>query len=312
MRYWTPAPGWSIQPAEGGLSLARDGLQAVLRVPDDTAREVLAAVSGSMDAGNLSAVGRMAVDQLDRRGAITAELADGQRVHARHEPGRRLARPESGWARPARALPATYLRTGPHGLLLAGSRSSGQLVLVSTWAVECAARLLAGADIEAEGDLAAKLLSLMNRAGLLVSDDPGDDTGDWEFHDAVLHSGSRLDTSLGLYGATTRPEATGQPVAVPRPSIRERLPLSSDEAAVRGVSLTDALLSRASVRDHGGAPIGRGELGTALAGALRVRRLDHRASGRTGLAAGSNGGSALGALRRDHSGLDERSAPGSL
>ncbi|MBM0236166.1 nitroreductase family protein [Micromonospora sp. ATA32] len=263
---------------DNGLALTRSGLTIVIRVPQKTGREVLAHVNGDSD--GLSLAGRRVLTNLDQHGVLTTEVVHDQQVIARHEPGiRSVGRgSESGWVRPVRTQPATHLRFGPDGPELAGSLSGDRVILTSTWAVEFAARLIARAGHDSDGDLESELLCLMSRASLLITDAPDRACDTWEFHDSVFHAATRLDTSFGDYGAKIEPAPFVPDVAVPRPATDKRLILNHDERAAKGLTLRDAISARSTVRDHGGAPIGRAELSALFDASLRVRKLERTAT----------------------------------
>lgn len=294
MRRWSTALGWSVGLDESGLALSRQAVETVLRVPRDTAREVLAHLNG--DAHRLSPAGRRVVANLDQYGVLAAEVVHDGQLIARHEPGARTVRrvPETGWVRPVRPRPATHLRLGGDGPELSGTGSGDRIVLTSPWAVAFAARLFAPAGPGDIGDVENELLDLMDRAELLVASDRADVTGTWEFHDSVFHAATRLDTSFGDYGAKREPRLFRPGAAVPRPATEHRLPLHHDEQGSKGLTLRDVVSARSTVRDHGGAPVGRAELSALLDASLRIRKREHTATSRRAWRAIPNGGALSG------------------
>ncbi|MFE9561671.1 hypothetical protein ACFYM0_11225 [Streptomyces sp. NPDC006487] len=241
----------------------------------------------------------MVLTNLDQHGVLVAELVHHEQVMARHEPGARGVRrgPESGWAHPVRPRPATHLRLGRDGPELSGSASGDRIVLASVRAVEFAARLIAQVDLGDGGEVGEvenELLGLMSRARLLVTAEPADVTAAWEFHDSVFHTATRLDTSFGDYGAKREPRLFGPDAAVPRPALEHRLPLHHDVHASKGLTLRDAVSARSTVRDHGGAPIGRAELSALLDSSLRIRKLERTATSQRAWRSIPNGGALSG------------------
>lgn len=279
MRRWVPADGWNVNHVDGGLSLARNGISFIVRLPADASREAWSALSRGVSADGLSPAGGAVIAGLDRRGVLAAELDDGRRILARHEPAPRrvLQQPELEIVGPVRLSPSACLRIGADGPELVGGRTGERVILTSRWAVEFAARLLAGDD-DVGGDLGLELLSLLGRAGLLAKA-TSDESSSWKFHDAIFHAASRLDTSYGPIGAKLPTEIGQPPLRIRRPHITERIPLSHDELVPRGLLLGDALASRSSGRNHDGIPIGRAELSAVLSGSLRVRKVERSYSG---------------------------------
>ncbi|MFF1409421.1 hypothetical protein ACFVX6_06425 [Streptomyces sp. NPDC058289] len=294
MRRWSTAPGWSIVLDDRGLALSRRTFEAVISVPRDAASEVLAHINGDTD--SLSPVGRTVLTNLDQHGVLAAEVVHDEQVMARHEPGARSVRrgPESGWVHPVRPRPATHLRLGPDGPELSGNGSGDRIVLASVRAAEFAARLIAQVDLGDVGEVENELLGLMSRARLLVTAEPADVTATWEFHDSVFHTATRMDTSFGDYGAKREPRPFHPGVAVPRPAGEHRLRLHHDVHASKGLTLREAVSARSTVRDHGGAPIGRAELSALLDSSLRIRKLECTATSQRAWRAIPNGGALSG------------------
>jgi SagB-type dehydrogenase family enzyme len=297
MRRWALAPGWTVEPGNGGLALAyHERRNAVIPLPAHVQRDVLAYLGGSGGPVDRSPASTQVLTALDRRGVLTAEVVrDGQAL-ARHLPGVRDGGlvVESGWVRPARLLPPAHLRFGHEGPELAGSRSGDRVLLMSDWAVRFCARLIARTEADPENALETEMLSLFARARLLRLADAEQEPDAWEFHDSIFHAATRLDTSPGAYGAKLEAAELVQKAKVPRPPVQERVALDHEESPVGGMTLREAISSRATRRDHGGPPIGRAELSAVLDASLRIRRIDRTATSERAWCAVPTGGAVSG------------------
>lgn len=132
-------------------------------------------------------------------------------------------------------------------------------------------------------DVVRAILGLLQRAALLVAlNDDGTNPeeqdpalGQWEFHDLLFHSRTRLGRHSQPYGGTMPGKGVFEPlsvakayadlpqIALPRPDIAA---LSASD-----ISLTAALEGRRSWRSHGDQPLTLEQLGAFLYRAARVK-----------------------------------------
>lgn len=134
---------------------------------------------------------------------------------------------------------------------------------------------------EASGRL---LLALLRGAGALsevdaagaVAEDAGPVLPQWEFHDLLFHSRSRVGRHGSPVGGTYRFEGVLPPLPVVRPrpeGERIRLERPDIEALVRADrSFTAVVESRASIREQGDRPLSVGQLGELLYRAARIKQ----------------------------------------
>jgi len=112
--------------------------------------------------------------------------------------------------------------------------------------------------------------------GALVPEDANPTLAQWEFHDLLFHTRSRLGRHANPYGGTYRFKDRIDPLpAVKPPMSREVVPLErpgleGSPASERAFSAV--LEARRSVRQHGDPPISRAQLGEFLFRAARVQK----------------------------------------
>jgi SagB-type dehydrogenase family enzyme len=125
-------------------------------------------------------------------------------------------------------------------------------------------------------DTLCRLLELLSGAGLTEhggEEDPATALGQWEFHDLLFHSRSRLGRRRDPYGGTNRFQGVVDPpaaVKAPMSGELETLP-RRDPRSPRSSPLGDVLERRRSVRSHALAPLTRAQLGEFLHRAARTR-----------------------------------------
>lgn len=124
--------------------------------------------------------------------------------------------------------------------------------------------------------LAAPVLDSQDPAGARLAEDDDEMLAQWDFHDLLFHSRSRLGRHGDPMGGTMRwrrriaPQPAvklpqGRPtIALPRPDIDHRCRIDP--------SLASVMEARASVRTHGRHPITRDELGEFLYRLARVKQ----------------------------------------
>jgi SagB-type dehydrogenase family enzyme len=151
---------------------------------------------------------------------------------------------------------------------------TGAVALASLTQPRTAAELpsvIAGLSAEA----AALLVGLFSAAALLADSDDDDGLGQWELHDLLFHTRSRLGRHDNPFGGTFRfhdirppqpalkPTMSGAAIALHRPDLAA--------VARKDPSLTAVLSARRSIRRYGEPPIDVRELGEFL---YRVARVD--------------------------------------
>ena len=121
-----------------------------------------------------------------------------------------------------------------------------------------------------------QVLQLLGGAGLAEhggEEDPATALGQWEFHDLLFHSRSRLGRRRDPYGGTFRFQGVADPLpAVKAPMTTEVTMLPErDPGSPPSSPLGDVLERRRSVRGHALAPLTRAQLGEFLHRAARTR-----------------------------------------
>lgn len=266
------ATEWQLQATPDCLIVRRGSSRARVAVSSAVAAEVIAATSPGSDGEPVSPEAARVIDALDARGALSVEVVVNNEVVARHvrAPGgvrRYPAKPPT----PALLQPTAYLRGGRDAVEVGSARGGDRVILLTPWAISTAVRLFDSDASVGEGPYEGELLTLFARAGLLADDDDEDPLKDWEFHDALMHAGSRFDSRTAGFGATYPEGRPSDPVTVPRPAPGDRVPLGTYPGD-DGLSLYQAIKGRSSRRDHRGGPLDKDDLGALLDAALRVVR----------------------------------------
>ena len=249
--------------------------------------------AGVVDAEGLSALPGflLLLHHLDAAGVLGRLVTEGARPLASLVPlvdGYRFAPSPAAGGRTYRLSRFALLRRQGADLVLE-SPLAPALIVVHAPEVALLVHALARPrtpDDLAEGgggmarDTLSRLLELLSGAGLIEhggEEDPATPLGQWEFHDLLFHSRSRLGRRRDPYGGTGRFQGVVEPpaaVKAPMTGELESLP-RRDPDSPSSSPLGDVLERRRSVRSQGRAPLTRAQLGEFL----------HRAAGTRGTVA---------------------------
>jgi SagB-type dehydrogenase family enzyme len=308
----------TVQSPRGGLALpvATPGLRAALRslAGDGLSEDQLANEVMSQDGPAQLAALYFFLDHLGGHGLLRYTAEADERALATLEPVvpgfpclERRAVPGKRYTLSRFAL----LRRDGTRMLLETPLAGARLILHDWRGPALIGRLVAARTVaelceELPGvsdDAAAALLGLLLRADM--AGEAGEDgsaatdvdgaLAQWEFHDLLFQSRSRMGRHGGPYGGTYRfrgvvpplpavkpPPATGEPIPLARPDV-ERL-------AETDVPFTRVLETRRSIRDNGDEPLTVAQLGEFLYRTARLKRLVHTDSGELGFYPYPNGG----------------------
>ena len=134
---------------------------------------------------------------------------------------------------------------------------------------------------------ASQFLSYLQNADLLAKipqsgppcEDGDQPLANWEFHDLLFHTRSRLGRHEGSYGGTYRFKQQFEPLPLIRPSLSEsRINLfkpETDHLSNRDLSFADVAEQRRSIRQHGLEAISVQQLGEFLFRTARVVKVYH-------------------------------------
>lgn len=203
----------------------------------------------------------------------------------------RLARHTGSLSNELRLSRFSYLRRDGAAMVMESPLCHSRVRLVDTRLAGVLASLsepqpvdrLLGKSTCLDGDSVRSVLALLTDEGFIAS--PGrdgeaatDDTPalrQWEFHDLLFHSRTRLGRHRNPFGGTFRfrgfipprpalkPPMASARIALAKPDLRQ--------LAIRDMSLTEVMERRASIRNYGAAPITAYELGELLYRAARVK-----------------------------------------
>jgi oxazoline/thiazoline dehydrogenase len=297
-------PGLSVEtPPEmhrspARLAQATPGLRAALRAleGDGAPMAVLAARMLEHDGPGGFADFQRALALLDRCNLLCRTLSSGNTpiaslhpssIYYRHDPGRVVED-----SRYTVSRFACCRKDGPHmtiesplGHAVVRLRSGSALAALGALSEPRTSAAVAEQVAGLSEPAARELMNLIANAGALVAASDGallpEDTdptlAQWEFHDLLFHTRSRLGRHANPYGGTYRfkgridelpavkPPMSQEVIALERPDLERLGRVDRPFSAV--------LEARRSVRQHGETPISRAQLGEFLFRAARVEKL---------------------------------------
>jgi SagB-type dehydrogenase family enzyme len=285
--------GVSVGEAPDGLADAFRMLAGEGATEDELADLVLAGPGRSALSRLYYELGR-----LGDAGLLRYSVRDGGETILAVEPARRAFRPREAAAEDGRYRLSRFavLRREEDALVLESPLAAARALLGPKGALlaACLARPSSLAELGAAtglgADAAGDTLRLLTTAGLVaLVDEHGalEEDGDpvlsqWEPHDLLFHSRSRLGSADGPIGGTFRflgvlpplpalkPASSGSAIPLDRPEVSDEVPF------------TRVLEERRSVRRYGARPITKRQLGEFLHRTARVREL-HEANPEKGL-----------------------------
>ena len=278
--------GISLRKAPAGLEAAFRTLAAEGAAEDELADLVLSEAGGASVLPHLyHELGR-----LGEAGFLRYDVRQGKETILSVVPFARGLRPNEIELHGLFAVSRfAALRRAGDAFVLESPLASARAVLGAPEGVLLAARLarargleeLRGAVPELGADAAADALRLLVSAGLVARADergvlPEDEDPvlrQWEPHDLLFHSRSRLDSPEGPVGGTLRFLGSIAPLpALRQGGSRAAIPLERGDP-VGDVPFTRVLEERRSVRRYGTRPITKRQLGEFLHRAARVREV---------------------------------------
>jgi SagB-type dehydrogenase family enzyme len=204
-------------------------------------------------------------------------------------PGEVLALPELDETLPVRMSRFAIVRESEGQLVVESPLSHHRVVLhrpLTTWVVGALGRVTTAGDIaqniNVSRSLLSEILAYLVATGMVVTGQPTDgarpvfaedDLRTWSPHDLLFHSRSRLGRHDDAAGAAFRhaPHVPPLPVVRPAPA-GKRFPLyRPDLTAPGGMSLTDAVEQRHSVREFAEQGPSTAQLGDLLFRTARIR-----------------------------------------
>ena len=296
--------GHSVRSARGGVIVAGPGGQGFLVAPDgvavalallDTAPVTTERLREELDRhADIPGELTRALEYLLRAGAVQRVVASEERVLASVEPvgpGYRLG--EAGEPRPhdvARLSRFAYLRVVADTSVLESPLCHARIRLHEPALAAVVASCASPSEIQTlvrDSPVARNALygfvALLASERFITLEGPGADRADgkstalrqWEFHDLLFHTRSRAGRHHEPLGGTYR--FRGEIAPLPRmkpPMSAGHIALEHPDLlmiAARDMTLTEALESRRSERQHGAAPITLAQLGEFLYRTARVR-----------------------------------------